>query len=431
MMAPKTPVTSQQTGSISTAPKDDHGKPPSLVTIAPKPSGPSSAGLLAAATGASATATAVATQPPPQPVAPAAQSSSPAASSTTQKKPATSTLQRRSTMPSNGTKRKKRRRRWDDSDGEGVILAGDSSSDESNITPTATQTKSGRQVNRPSLYVPAPASPVTVKARSDSLDAASLAAARKRQRVNSHKAKDKYINCIHCQRGHSPTSNAIVFCDGCNQAWHQRCHDPPINAEVVSVKEKEWLCRGCKPVEITITQPTVVRSNPSLSGPSFHPPTHHPVAVPTLEVGGERFSIDDRRGFLSRLSHATLVELLVTISNSYPTMPMFPNNLKALPSSQFSFRSSVPAVSPPSAQTNSMSSTSGAEDITVPSASAANRPLDESSADSEDEFMDHRLYPRAGNGIRLSTNVDDLDILREDVHCPTFSYAFYGSQVRA
>ena len=51
--------------------------------------------------------------------------------------------------------------------------------------------------------------------------------------------------CRVCQRGHSPSRNLIVFCDGCNTPYHQYCHDPPVEDEVVKVEEKEWLCSYC------------------------------------------------------------------------------------------------------------------------------------------------------------------------------------------
>lgn len=37
----------------------------------------------------------------------------------------------------------------------------------------------------------------------------------------------------------------IVFCDGCNSGYHQYCHQPPIEKEVVQVAEKEWFCGKC------------------------------------------------------------------------------------------------------------------------------------------------------------------------------------------
>ena len=51
--------------------------------------------------------------------------------------------------------------------------------------------------------------------------------------------------CKNCERGHSPASNAIVFCDGCNMPWHQYCHDPPIKDEIVLIAETEWYCSDC------------------------------------------------------------------------------------------------------------------------------------------------------------------------------------------
>ncbi|KAK1141229.1 hypothetical protein N8T08_009268 [Aspergillus melleus] len=440
-MTSKTPAASQQapSSSASTLPQENHGNPAHLMAIAPRPSDPPSAGPVAA------------TQPPvpsqvqSQPMAPpastgpaipAAKATSSSTSLTKPKRPVADSRQRKSTTSINGAKRTKKRRRGNRSDGEDTIRAGDSSSDESDITPAATQTKSGRQVNRPSLYVPAAPSPVAAKASSGSLGTPiSTAAARKRKRV-SQKGKDININCMHCQRGHSPMSNVIVFCDLCNQAWHQLCHDPPIETEFVTVKEKEWHCGGCKPVKITITQPTVVRSNPRLSGPSFSLQNHLPLAVPRLETGSEGFSIDERRNFLSTFSHAALVELLVALSSTHPTIPMFPEDLKRLPSSKFSFQPnpsttstplSVPSTTP--ALTNSANSASGAGEDLVPLISGTREGhIDESSDDdSEYEVEEHRLYPRAGNGVRLPMNVDDLDIMREDPHCATFSYMLHGS----
>ena len=51
--------------------------------------------------------------------------------------------------------------------------------------------------------------------------------------------------CKNCGRGHSPSGNMIVFCDGCNTPWHQHCHDPVIKGEVLHVVEEEWFCADC------------------------------------------------------------------------------------------------------------------------------------------------------------------------------------------
>jgi len=52
--------------------------------------------------------------------------------------------------------------------------------------------------------------------------------------------------CKICHRGTDPSNNRIVFCDVCTTAYHQYCHDPPIDNEVVNVLEKEWLCGPCE-----------------------------------------------------------------------------------------------------------------------------------------------------------------------------------------
>ena len=51
--------------------------------------------------------------------------------------------------------------------------------------------------------------------------------------------------CKNCGRLHSPQSNAMVFCDGCNTGWHQHCHDPPISQDIVLIEAKEWFCTDC------------------------------------------------------------------------------------------------------------------------------------------------------------------------------------------
>ena len=375
----------------------------------------------------------------------------------------TSTKQQKAAAPrtgkpaANGAKRTTRKRRRGDDDEEEIIRAGDSSSEESDVTPTATQTKSGRQVNRPSLYVPPVASPPVASSRNtaiafpatpDSNPATTPGTmARKRKRV-VRKGKEVNVNCMHCQRGHSPLNNTIVFCDWCNKAWHQLCHDPSISDEVVQVKDKEWLCKLCKPEPQSTLKPRGVQNS------HYHMQSQimrMPLEVPPLEIGGAGFSEEDRRGYLSSLSHATLVELLVTLSDRNPDMPIYPANLKALPLSQFPSQSTaltavtVPAnstESPATADATQKGNSGAAENgisgnekdhsmttepfqAAVNDASANGKQSDDE--DSEYEvFEDHRLYPRAGNGLHLSLNPDDLDILRDDPACPTFSYSMHG-----
>lgn len=140
---------------------------------------------------------------------------------------------------------------------------------------------------------------------------------------------------------------------------------------------------------------------------------------------------------MSTLSHAALVELLLTISNNHPTVPMFPENMESLPSSNFAASQAIvtgAAATSTSLPTNenNVASVVLADNIDeqtpeFASGRTSGRNYRESSdEESEYEFQDHRVYPRAGNGLRLSTNEQDLDILQEDPTCSTFSYALHA-----
>jgi hypothetical protein len=403
----------------SMPPEKNHSQPAELARIAPK----------TAETPSTSTAQA---QPQLQLTTPIAPTATKLTLTYKRQKAPPVPRQRKSTA--NG-KRGRKRKRGNESENEGV-KAGDSSSDESDITPTATQTKSGRQVSRPSLYAPSQLSPGMGKGNTNPPTAstntpAPAALTRKHRRVY-RKGKETYVNCTQCQRGHSPLTNTIVFCDNCNKAWHQLCHNPPIDNEVVTVKEKEWLCRECKPTPKQAGHPTVLRSNHTLQARPLGPPIHPPLPMPQIEVGGEGCSKDERRGYLSSLSHATLVELLISLSDRNPSVPMFPANLKSLPSSKFSYQSNMSPVPPHSASADTPTFRSIDQPAAFNSVPNARPPApmgrgDESSDESEyEEVEDHRLYPLAGNGFRLPLHDDDLDILQEDPACPTFSYSLHG-----
>lgn len=109
------------------------------------------------------------------------------------------------------------------------------SEDEENTTPAAfpAVTQSGRKVVRPSQFVPEP----VAKAGKGK------GAQGKGQKGKGKKVKDEM--CMRCGRGHSPKTNMIVFCDGCDRGWHQMCHDPMIRDEVVREEGTEWYCSEC------------------------------------------------------------------------------------------------------------------------------------------------------------------------------------------
>jgi hypothetical protein len=90
-----------------------------------------------------------------------------------------------------------------------------------------TMTKSGRQVLKPDTYDPA--------AEHGAKKSAKLV-----------KRTPEQALCRKCTRMHSPASNQMVFCDGCNDPWHQRCHDPWIDDEVVKDQNVHWYCMVCQ-----------------------------------------------------------------------------------------------------------------------------------------------------------------------------------------
>lgn len=127
----------------------------------------------------------------------------------------------------------KRKRAKDDSDSSGSDsapmsgLGEDSDSDEhGSVTELPRMTQSGRAVVKPTQFVPA----------------ASEGPSRKR---GPTKRTQEHALCKRCGRGHSPASNMIVFCDGCNLGWHQMCHDPVVSNDMVKDESAAWFCADC------------------------------------------------------------------------------------------------------------------------------------------------------------------------------------------
>lgn len=131
-----------------------------------------------------------------------------------------------------GTKRKRRHdlssEEEEESDGNMSKLGGDSDSDDDggSIPELPKITQSGRQVNKPTQFVPAAYETST------------------KRRAPSRRNQEQAL-CKVCQRGHSPQNNMIVFCDGCNLGWHQQCHDPHVSEETVKDESSPWFCAEC------------------------------------------------------------------------------------------------------------------------------------------------------------------------------------------
>lgn len=118
------------------------------------------------------------------------------------------------------------------------------------ITVLPTQSRSGRKIIHANNF-----SPVVIDLEKEPPSSKTAATAKPASNAPIQPVKGKGGKrfsrpgeasvCKNCSRGHSPASNMIVFCDGCNGPWHQYCHDPPISSEVVRIEEQEWFCADC------------------------------------------------------------------------------------------------------------------------------------------------------------------------------------------
>ncbi|KAL6703353.1 hypothetical protein ACN47E_009771 [Coniothyrium glycines] len=181
----------------------------------------------------------------------------------------------------------KRKRNGSDDESEDD---GDSDVSDS-YTPLPTRTKSGRSVNKPVTFVPTIPEP-------------SQGVKRRKSAKTMLAAK-----CKTCHRETDPSNNRMVFCDACSTAYHQYCHSPPIDNEVVTVLEKEWMCTPCRRTKLSIVQ-----------------------GAQDL-ISAETLSVDEKRAYFSTLSHQKVVDLLLTATVRHPELPVFPPNIHQLTTS--------------------------------------------------------------------------------------------------
>ena len=149
-------------------------------------------------------------------------------------------------------------------------------------------TKSGRQVTKPATYDPA------------AMDAGT------KKRVHYGKRTQEQALCKRCTRMHSPTSNQMVFCDDCDDAWHQLCHEPRIDNAVVRDTKAQWFCTSC--------QSRRDRSQGKKPKPAEKTPT---------EEWREK-SMDQKRAYLTGLSHQDLLLVMMRGLEVNPDLPIFP-----------------------------------------------------------------------------------------------------------
>lgn len=183
--------------------------------------------------------------------------------------------------------------------------------------------------------------------------------------------------CINCGRGHSPNSNQIVFCDGCNTPWHQFCHDRPITPSVVQIEDKEWICSECETIRLE----------------------RECVAGKVAPWHG--MTVAEKRTYFQTLEKNELVSLLLHASALHEDLPVFkPPPPPSAP---------VPVIVEPQ-----------------PMRATGYAPQE------EEEYYEVYVepeplpYPKAGNGIVLPPEDDDLALLiDEDI--VTYSHSWKGS----
>lgn len=297
-------------------------------------------------------------------------------------------------------------------------------------TPT-TVTKSGRQVLKPTAYNPA------------AMDAAS-----RKARPNYGKRTAEQALCRKCSRMHSPTANQMVFCDGCNDGWHQLCHEPHIADAVVRDARQGWFCAACA----ARRPPAPAQKRVRVEGQQQQ--QHHPVRHRDKEREKESWAgrpPQQKRAYLLTLPQQELVGLLMSSLELHPDLPIFPApalpdrppprslfagttteglfpRVDANPLGQINFVRKIGSNGKNGASGKGRSAASGAK------GSQKEGSQDRVKAEEDDEEFDQlvTLWPRPGTGLytRLLPDTDDDERLKDDDDYEAFSVILYDERGR-
>jgi len=290
-------------------------------------------------------------------------------------------------------------------------------------TPTATQTRSGRSTHKPVEIVaaaPSTASPASnKKPRVTSVSTPTPASIKTHPKIKRrvYRGKEQSALCEHCQRGHGPPTNAIVFCDACNKCWHQQCHDPQIAKEVVTDVKAEWFCAVCDKILHPTKKPKKAAARTSLA----EAPQVAPIAaavVPT-KVASTMLTHEQRKIFLDTLPKDRLVALLLRASQLAPNMSLFeaPNPNFILPA-PIPITPAIPVWAPSPGVTSSY-----VTPVSNPNPFIQQQTVDPPDEGYDDYIDEHAaLYPKPGNGVKLPPESADLHMLLEGPDCKTFSH---------
>lgn len=203
---------------------------------------------------------------------------------------------------------------------------------------------------------------------------------KEKEKPNRRKPGEAAV-CKNCGRGHSPLSNMIVFCDGCNTPWHQYCHNAPISQEVIRIPEAQWFCGDCDIVR---------KEKKTWNG----------------NISAERMTIAEKRRYLLTLPPDNLVSILLHATTLHPGLPIF-----------------------------AAAKTPTAEAIQLVT-QTPNQTLDQAAAEEElyDFFAERELlpYPKAGHGVAARLPPESVDVgilIDEDVITYSHSWGWTESDL--
>lgn len=274
----------------------------------------------------------------------------------------------------------KRKRADDEDDG------GDTSDSE---TYAPTTTKSGRNVQKPTTFVPPPQpSPPPMPSY---------------KKKRTYRRNPESAVCKICLRGVSPASNMIVFCDGCNVPYHRYCHQPPIDQSVIDEVDKEWYCKQCERERIQPVPESHVVGFVSVENASAEE------VCGVLSLTSSTIKLlttmwQQRQKYFSSLPPGLLVTLLTKATTIHPDLPLFD-----------------PSFQPTGATTAaSQIATNGHAHAPAPPVPAVPATIFRNAEDSDDdqygsdEHPSH--YPRPGQGLMstLPPEKNDLHYLVDE-----------------
>ncbi|KIX02976.1 uncharacterized protein Z518_06526 [Rhinocladiella mackenziei CBS 650.93] len=305
---------------------------------------------------------------------------------------------------------------------ESVTTASRESSEEYN--PSTTQTRSGRQTQRPVSLAATTTASASPSRKPSHASPANNATATPPGSVKTHpkikrrvyRGREQFALCEHCLRGYGPPGNVIVFCDACNKCWHQRCHDPQISKQTVSDSKADWFCAECDQILHSGKKgkkiPSKTNSPPAAAAPTV---VNAPPVYTGPRVGGRTLHSEQKLGYLQTLSKDDLMSLVMQASELAPDLPLFETpvpapQLPSIPQAPFTSSYVTPVSKPPAFADSDAANSQDA--------------LDEGYDGYYDEHA--ALYPKPGSGIKLPPESEDLHILLEGKDSRTFSHWFRG-----